>query len=158
MLVLCLSFLVVLLDQATKYVVRVNIDLGDQIPVISGFFNITYVQNTGAAWGILSGYGFALIILSVIMLSVLIIFRQHLIEGRLINEIALAFMIAGIIGNLIDRLKFGYVVDFLDFYIQPIPSHFPAFNVADSSICIGVALYVIAQLFQGQSKTADEIA
>lgn len=157
MRVLSISFLVVLVDQVSKYMVRRYIGLGDQISVIPGLFNLTYVQNTGAAWGILAGFSSGLIVLSLIMLLVLIVFRTRLIENMLINEISLALMIAGIVGNLIDRIKLGYVVDFLDFYLKPVASHFPSFNVADSSICVGVGLYIISQLFQNKIETASEL-
>lgn len=145
MLILCLSFVIVLLDQVTKYVVRANLELGGQIPVISGFFSISHVHNTGAAWGILSGHGLWLIALSIVMLVLIVIYQQRLVAGVPLNRIAVGLMISGILGNLIDRVRLGYVVDFLHFYWRSY--QFPSFNVADSAICVGVGLYIITQTF-----------
>lgn len=150
MLVLSISFLVAILDQLTKFAVRENIQLGSQISVVPGFFNLTYVQNTGAAWGMLTGWGFFLITLSVLMLIVLVVFRRHIIEDILVHKIAMGLMIAGIVGNLIDRIRLGYVVDFLDFYCRLYEPHFPSFNVADSAICIGVGLYLVSGFILGR--------
>jgi signal peptidase II len=147
MLVLCLSFAIVIIDQFTKHLVLAGVSRSTPIEVIPGFFSITHVRNTGAAWGILAGFGDGLIILSVVMLFVIIVFRRHIIGNLLLDRLSMALMIAGIIGNLIDRIKLGYVVDFLDFYLGSSP-HFPSFNVADSAICVGVVLYLISHFMQ----------
>lgn len=152
MLVLSISFLVAFLDQLTKFAVRANIQLGSQISIIPGFFNLTYVQNTGAAWGMLTGWGFFLISLSILMLVVLVVFRRQIIEDIIVHKIAMGLMIAGIVGNLIDRVRLGYVVDFLDFYCGIYQAHFPSFNVADSAICIGVGLYLISGFIMGRKN------
>ena len=136
--------LLVALDQATKHVVRASFALHESRPVIPGFFSLTYVQNRGAAWGILSGWGFLLVALAVVMLVVLARYRAKIFGDGLLGRIAFILLAAGIIGNLIDRAVLGYVVDFLDFYVGA--SHFPAFNVADSCICVGVGLYMVASL------------
>jgi signal peptidase II len=146
MLILILSLSLVVLDQFTKHLIRSNMMIGDMIPVIPSFFSITYIRNTGAAWGMLSGLNSLLIALSVVMLTVLIIFRRSFITDTLIHKIAAGLMLAGIIGNMIDRVRLSYVVDFLHFYIGK--HQFPSFNVADSAICIGVTLYIISQLFE----------
>ena len=136
--------LLVALDQATKHVVRASFALHESRPVIPGFFSLTYVQNRGAAWGILSGWGFLLVALAVVMLVVLARYRAKIFGDGLLGRIAFILLAAGIIGNLIDRAVLGYVVDFLDFFAGQ--SHFPAFNVADSCICVGVGLYMVASL------------
>ena len=136
--------LLVALDQATKHVVRASFALHESRPVIPGFFSLTYVQNRGAAWGILSGWGFLLVALAVVMLVVLARYRAKIFGDGLLGRIAFILLAGGIIGNLIDRAVLGYVVDFLDFYAGR--SHFPAFNVADSCICVGVGLYMVASL------------
>lgn len=136
--------LLVALDQATKHVVRASFALHESRPVIPGFFSLTYVQNRGAAWGILSGWGFLLVALAVVMLVVLARYRAKIFGDGLLGRIAFILLAAGIIGNLIDRAVLGYVVDFLDFFVGQ--SHFPAFNVADSCICVGVGLYMVASL------------
>ena len=135
--------LLVALDQATKHVVRASFALHESRPVIPGFFSLTYVQNRGAAWGILSGWGILLVALAVVMLVVLARYRAKIFGDGLLGRIAFILLSGGIIGNLIDRAVLGYVVDFLDFYVG---AHFPAFNVADSCICVGVGLYMVASL------------
>ena len=144
MLVLSLIISITLLDQITKYLIRHYFYLGSSVPVISGVFNLSYTQNTGAAFGMLQGAGIFLIILSIVVLVLLVIYRRSIFGDGILYRIGIGFVAGGIIGNLIDRLCLGYVVDFLDFYWRT--SHFPAFNVADASICIGVGLYIIKQI------------
>jgi signal peptidase II len=144
MLILSLSFVIALLDQVTKFLVRRHFVLGDRLPVLPGAFNLTYVQNTGAAWGIFAGLGIWLIALSFVMLVVIVAFRHHLITHPVLHRVCVGLIIAGIVGNLVDRIRLGYVVDFLDFYWRT--HHFPAFNVADSAICTGVGLYMLSQV------------
>ena len=154
MLILILSFTIVILDQFTKHLIRSNMTIGDMITVIPGFFSITYIRNTGAAWGMMSGFNSLLILLSVVMLAVLVIFRRSFITDTLIHKIAAGLMIAGIVGNLIDRMRLSYVVDFLHFYIGK--HQFPSFNVADSAICIGVGIYIISQLFEKKETATNQ--
>ena len=132
----------VILDQATKCLIRRHFALHESRPVIRDFFSLTYVQNRGAAWGILAGWRVALVALAAVMLFVLARYREKIFGSRAIGRVSFILLVAGIIGNVIDRVWLGYVVDFLDFYIGT--SHFPAFNVADSCICVGVGLYMLA--------------
>jgi len=141
MLVLCLSFLIALIDQVSKHLVRSYFMLGQQHTVIPGFFDLRLIQNTGAAWGILSGLNHWLILFSFVMLAVIVLFRRHFFTTDLTSRIALGLIVGGITGNLLDRVRLSYVVDFLDFYVGR--RHFPAFNVADAAICVGVGFYVI---------------
>jgi signal peptidase II len=142
MLVLCLSAAVTLADQVTKHMIRRRLGVGEHVPVIDGLFSLRHVQNTGAAWGMLEGLNHWLIVLSAVMLVVLVVFRRQFVAGASVCRVALGFMIGGIAGNLIDRLRLGYVVDFLDFFWRV--HHFPAFNVADAAICTGVGLYILS--------------
>lgn len=142
MLVLVLSFAIALMDQVTKYQVCLKFYPGESIPVIPGLFNLSYVRNTGAAWGMLSGLNGWLSLFSVMILIGLILFRRSFLSEVLIHRLALGLMIGGIVGNLMDRLRFEYVVDFLDFHWGL--HHFPCFNVADAAICVGVGLYVLS--------------
>ncbi len=151
MLILSLSISLVLLDQISKFLIMRFMSIGitgyhNSIDVIPGFFNLTYIQNTGAAWGIFSGFNNWLAVLSVVVLGALVIFRRNIMGDGLTNKISLGFIIGGIIGNMMDRIRLGYVVDFLDFYYRSY--HFPAFNVGDFSICTGVGLYLLWQLKQ----------
>ena len=156
MLILTISFVIAIIDQLTKSIIRTHVTPGDMITVIPGFFSITYIRNTGAAWGILAGLNGLLIILSLVMLVVLIIFRKSFITDTLLHKISAGLMIAGIVGNLIDRIRLGYVVDFLHFYIEK--HQFPSFNVADSAICIGVTLYIISQFINQKDHERKHVS
>ncbi len=140
----------VVLDQTTKCLVRAHFALHESRSVIHGFFSLTYVQNRGAAWGILAGWRIALVALAAVMLFVLARYREKIFGTHAIGRVSFVLLVAGIIGNVIDRVWLGYVVDFLDFYLGT--SHFPAFNVADSCICIGVGLYMLASFAMGKRE------
>ena len=129
------------LDQATKWLIVRSISPEEPRTVISGFFSLVNWRNTGAAWGIFQHYNFVLTTISVLTVLALCLFRRSFRLGRPGPRLALGLIIGGVIGNLIDRVRLGSVIDFLYFYVGPY--HWPAFNVADSSICIGVGLYVI---------------
>jgi signal peptidase II len=141
---LLVALYVVLLDQASKEWVRGAFSLHESIPLIPGFFNLTYIRNTGAAWGMFSGQNVALSLLAFAMLVALVAFRRKLLPPGRLHRVALGLLCGGIVGNLFDRLRLDYVTDYLDFYVGQ--SHFPAFNVADSAICIGVGIYVLGTL------------
>ncbi len=138
---LLVAVLVIVLDQASKEWVRGAFSLHDTIPVIPGFFNLTYIRNTGAAWGMFSGQNIALSVLALVMLVVLVLFRRKILPPGRVHRVALGLLCGGIVGNLFDRLRLDYVTDFLDFYWRSY--HFPSFNVADSAICIGVGIYLL---------------
>jgi signal peptidase II len=148
MLVLMLGFLIAAADQVVKELVRRNFYEGESVSVISGFFSLTYVRNTGAAWGMFDGSNVALALFSLAVLILLVVLRRHFIGTSLWQRLALGLMAGGILGNLFDRLRLGYVVDFLHFYRGGY--HFPSFNIADAAICTGVFLYLITS-FRSES-------
>ncbi len=150
MLVLLLGLAVVLLDQLTKQAIRSAFVYGESRPVIDGFFNLVYVRNDGAAWNFLSGHSIVLILISVAVLALLVVYRRSFLQDQLLHRILFGLMVGGIIGNLIDRIRFGWVTDFLDFEFGTY--HYPSFNVADSAICIAVGLYVITNLLQKKEE------
>ncbi|MDF7825078.1 signal peptidase II [Pontiellaceae bacterium B12227] len=150
MLVLLIGLAILFLDQLTKQAVRDNLNYSDSVPVIDGFFNLVYVRNDGAAWNILSGHGIVLILISAGVLVALYIFRDKIIEGKKLNEVLMGLLIGGIAGNLIDRIRFGWVTDFLDFEFGSY--HYPSFNVADSAICIVFAIYLISSMWSELQK------
>lgn len=129
---------VVAIDQITKIWAEGAL-FNNSITIIKDFFYLTYATNTGAAWSIFAGKINFFIIITLIAIVVLGYWFSK--SKRLITQTALVLMIAGAFGNFIDRLMFGYVRDFLDFYI--FGYDFPIFNVADSFLCIGVALLFI---------------
>lgn len=141
MLVLILSIAVAVLDQVTKDRVMLIFYPGESVPVLPGFLDLVYVRNTGAAWGMFGGSNGWLALFSVLMLITIVLFRRSFLNDSTIHKVAFGLMAGGIVGNLIDRIKLNFVVDFLDFHWKT--HHFPAFNVADSAICIGVGLYMI---------------
>ena len=144
MLVILLGLAILLLDQITKQAIRANFAYGESRPVIEGFFNLVYVRNDGAAWNVLSGQSLVLILISVAVLVLLIVYRRSFLQESLSHRIMLGLMLGGIVGNLVDRIRFGWVTDFLDFEFGTY--HYPSFNVADSAICIAVALYIVTNL------------
>jgi signal peptidase II len=136
---------IVLLDQLTKWIVDRTMPLYRSIPVIDGFFNLTYIRNTGAAFGILAGSGAAfrlpfLMFFSLLAIGFIIVMLRRLPERETGLIIALTFILGGAIGNLIDRFAYAEVIDFLDFYWATY--HWPAFNIADSFITVGVTITV----------------
>ena len=145
MLPLLVAIVVAVADQATKQVVRWSFALGESRPVVEGLFSLTYVRNTGAAWGLLSGQNLGLMILSVVILLVLIRFRSAFLSGTWEHRLALGLLIGGVVGNLMDRIRLGWVTDFLDVHWRG--HQFPMFNIADSAICVGVFLYILSSLW-----------
>ena len=136
---------IVVLDQATKIVVDRSMVLHSSLPIIDGIFNLTYIRNTGAAFGLFSGNHEAfrvpfLITVSVAAIGFIIILLRRLAADATGLITALSFILGGAVGNLIDRVIYGEVIDFLDVYWRDY--HWPAFNVADSFITIGVLITV----------------
>lgn len=144
------------LDQATKYLVQLYLSpVGSSLPLIEGFVQLTNVHNEGAAWGMLQGFRWLFIPLTIIvagaLLFVLIRYRKKLC---VFSRITLALLFAGAVGNFIDRLLLSYVRDFVD--ITPLFS-FPVFNVADSALSIGCAFLIIDALFLKENSLFDRI-
>lgn len=134
----------VLLDQITKWFVRLTFPRpGDGCTIITRLFDLRYVQNTGAAWGMLAGRQFFLIAFSLLALVALFGWYRRMFSHLPAGWLTLGLLSGGIIGNLIDRIWLGYVVDYLDFYLGT--AHFPVFNIADAAICTGVGLYILTQ-------------
>jgi signal peptidase II len=149
MLALILALVIVWLDQLTKVWVRsAFVYGGESQPVIPGFFNLVHVRNEGAAWGILGGQQILLVVLSITVLILLAVYHRRVLNSTLDHRIALGLMIGGICGNLIDRIRVGWVTDFLDFHIGT--HHWPSFNIADSAICIAVGLYLLSSLWHSR--------
>jgi signal peptidase II len=134
---------IVVLDQLTKTIVDRTLLLHQSIPVIDNFFSLTYIRNKGAAFGILAHSAAALrlavlIIFSLVAIGFVISLIRRLPESERWLTVSLAFILGGAFGNLIDRVCYGEVIDFLDFYWSTF--HWPAFNVADSFITVGVVM------------------
>jgi len=141
--------LLVLLDQGSKAMVISRIPHQEVMPVFPGFFNLTHLHNTGAAFSLLRDNNLFFILLSSAVFLALIFLRRHF-AGRLMRS-AWILLLAGIIGNVTDRIRLGHVTDFLDFQFGSY--HWPAFNVADSCICVAAALFLLSG-FTSQDKPA----
>ncbi len=132
---------ILFLDQITKIIVDLTLNLNSSLKVIKNFFYITYIHNYGAAWGIFQNKTFFLIVLSIIALIIIYRYSNTFVINKR-NMIAFSFLLGGITGNLLDRLFLGYVRDFLSFYI--FKYNYPIFNLSDAFICIGVILLIIS--------------
>jgi len=146
----------VALDQATKFLVVGALRLGDQVPVIPGFFNLVYVRNRGAAFGLLSGLSteFAwlfFVFTTCLVLGVVAFLWWRLPEDQTLGVVGYSLILTGALGNLVDRVRLGEVIDFLDFHLGRY--HWPAFNVADSLVCLGAGL-LVWMIFQ-EEKSQD---
>jgi len=144
---LLLSLLAVVLDQASKLAIDSHMPLFQSIPVLP-YFNLTYVHNTGAAFSFLSEAGgwqrWFFAGLAALISMMIAVWLTRLQKHEVLLSVALSLILGGAIGNLIDRLAYGYVIDFLDVYVGN--WHWPAFNVADSAITLGVALMLVESL------------
>jgi len=145
--------LAVVLDQATKMIVVRNLDYGTMIPVIDGFFYFTHTTNKGAAWGLFqNGRIFFLILTAAAAVVITYVLFKN--TNKLLRT-ALALILGGAMGNFIDRLFKGSVVDFLDFYFGKW-YHFPTFNIADSCVVVGTVLLMYFMLFVYKEKEKTE--
>ena len=134
------------IDRGTKALVAGWLPLNESVPVVKGFFHITHVANTGALFGLLAGLasplrGLVFIAVPVLAVALILIFQLRTREGDLLTQMGLSLILGGAMGNLYDRIRIGHVVDFLD--ISVAGHHWPAFNVADSCICVGVFSLVL---------------
>ena len=130
-----------IIDIVIKLIVKYNMKLYESIKIIDKFFYITYVRNTGAAWSILSGKQIFLILFSIIVIVGIIIYLIKKKEYTRLETISYSLVLSGAVGNLIDRILYGYVIDYLNFYI--FNYNFPVFNIADTCIVIGIMLLFI---------------
>ncbi len=150
LLLFVVSGFLIVLDQYTKFMVSLHMPLNYSMQVVEGFFNLTHIRNSGVAFGLFadqqSEYKALMFIAisAVAIMAILVIFHQNPPDKKLV-QVGLILIFSGAIGNLIDRVLHGEVIDFFDFFINE--HHFPAFNVADSCITVGVALMVIDLFF-----------
>lgn len=143
MIFLIISVLFLAADLITKYFVATNMTVGATIPLFKNIFHLTYVQNTGAAFSILAGQRLLLILmpaLVIIFIAIYVLIKKP--KNRLLM-LSLSMIVSGGLGNLIDRIRFGYVIDFFDFRLI----NFPVFNVADIWVTLGAAIFIGLLLF-----------
>ncbi|MFQ5801990.1 MAG: signal peptidase II [Candidatus Methylomirabilales bacterium] len=149
-----IAITITVLDQFSKLLVQQMVRLGEIVSVIPSFFNLTYVLNPGAAFGFLARAPAAIrspffTAISILAALFIIYYRFRHPRMGLLPSLGLSFILGGAVGNLLDRLRLGMVVDFLDFYYGAY--HWPAFNVADSAITVGVALMIV-EIFTDRRK------
>lgn len=135
------------LDQLTKFFFSLYLEPGQSVPLVKGFLDLSLVHNEGAAFGLFSSLplayrGPAFVLLPCLTLLFILFFFSRLTEQQRLSVYALSLVVGGAIGNLVDRLRLGYVVDFLDFHWRH-QAHFPAFNLADAAITLGVCLLLL---------------
>lgn len=144
---------IVVSDQVTKSLIVKNFLLGEALAIVPGFFNLTYIRNTGVAFGMFARGGdsirlFLLVVPSAVTVA-LLVFYLRLSKEDLWRRLAVCFILGGAVSNLFDRFRLGYVVDFLDFHWRG-QAHYPSFNLADAFICIGVGVLFLL------TRTADK--
>jgi signal peptidase II len=155
-----LALAIIFFDQLTKLLVLRFLGFSEEQVIIPGFFKFVHWGNTGAAWSMFSGNNGLLAVVAIVAVIVLFFSRHHFDLHTLGGQVALGLIFGGIVGNLLDRLRVGHVVDFLYFYVMRrdgTEAGFPAFNVADSAICIGVGLlFILSWRNSGDSPASKE--
>ena len=159
---LLLPAALIVLDQLSKAIVRAHIGVHEKIELLEGFFRLNHVQNEGAAFGLFAdlppGYREAVLTsLAAIALILVVVYSLRLDPGEWISQAGLHMIFAGAIGNLIDRFIFGSVTDFLEFHWHT-SFHWPAFNVADSAIVVGVAALLVDTFRSRRGPVAIDVA
>ncbi len=147
------------LDQATKFILVRSLPAGTQVPVIPGFFNLVHIYNRGAAFGLLAGLppGAAqglFLVTTALVLAVVGYLWWRLPDRQGAAALGYSLIITGALGNFLDRLRLGEVVDFLDFYLGRY--HWPAFNLADSLVCLGAGVLVWV-IFRGEKSVSHPV-
>src|SRR3989338_1808323 len=132
-----IGLLIVILDQLTKYIIKHNFRLNESIPIIKNILHLTYITNTGSAFGLFKGLNWFFVLFSVIVIIAIFYYLKKIVKSKKLLQFAVGLLLGGTIGNLIDRIAYGAVVDFIDFRVWPV------FNIADSAVTISVILMVV---------------
>lgn len=156
LILLALTPLILIVDQLTKLYIDRTMKLYQSVPLIDGFFSITYLRNRGAAFSFLAEASWRLpffLLATVIAIIAILVAFKKLRDDQRFAAVSLTMILAGAVGNLIDRVRMGEVIDFLDVYWRN--QHWPAFNIADSAICVGVALLAF-DMFREEKRMKQE--
>lgn len=156
MLEIILIAAILVADQITKYLIQLYLSpVGTSLPLIQGVFHLTNVHNTGAAWGMMQGFRWLFIPMTLIVCGIIVfILVKYHKRVTVFSRITLSLLFAGAIGNLVDRVLLGYVRDFFDFCLI----NFPVFNIADSAMTIGCALLIIDALFLKERSIFERVS
>lgn len=141
-------FMILVIDRISKLIIQANLDLGQSIPVIPGFFHITYILNPGAAFGMLQGKTWFFILTSIIVVAAILFFQYKIPKEEKLMRVCLGMIAGGAVGNLIDRILNGKVIDFLDFKVWAY-----IFNFADSMIVIG-GIVLVFLIYRSEREQA----
>lgn len=152
-----LAFFVILIDQWTKWLVVKNMELGERIVMWDPWFALLSHRNRGAAWGILEGQMWFFTIVTIAVIIGIIYFYHKEAQGKPLMQLSLMLLLGGAIGNFIDRLFRGEVVDFFDVLIPIINYEFPIFNIADAALTIAVILLFILVLFEKDEDKKEQV-
>ena len=136
-LIFSTALIIVFLDQLTKFFIRKNFQLSQSIPVIKNIFHLTFITNTGSAFGLFKNFNLFFIFFSIIVIIAIFYYIGKINKNEKLLQFSLSLLLGGTIGNLIDRIFYGHVIDFIDFRIWPV------FNVADSTVTISIVLLII---------------
>ena len=148
------AILALALDQLSKIWIRANLPQGAERPLIPGWIHLGHIENHGAAWGVLAGQKWLLILFTIVVTALVVSSAREVSRRGKLAAVGFGFILGGALGNLIDRVMFGYVTDFFDLdtpvrWLQT----FPIFNVADSALTCGVILMLVTLLFFGDDKS-----
>lgn len=154
MRILLLSFFVVIVDQITKFLIRLSFEYGKPQNIVGDWVRLTYIENPGMAFGIQVGGQTFFTIFAILATIVIFVYILRARQERWLLRVALALILGGAIGNLIDRFLYGKVVDFIDVGIGE--TRWPIFNVADSAVTIGMIILVILVIFDRNTQEVDE--
>ena len=136
-LVFSTALLIVILDQFTKFLIKQNFQLNQSVPIIKNILHLTYITNTGSAFGLFKGLNWFFVFFSVIVIIAIFYYLERIVKNEKLLQFAVGLLLGGTIGNLIDRVAYGAVIDFIDFRIWPV------FNIADSAVTIGVIILIV---------------
>lgn len=136
-LIFSTALFIVILDQLAKFITKNNFELNQSVPLIKDILHLTYVTNAGSAFGLFKGFNLAFILFSIIIIIVVLYHIKKIKQDEKVLQLSVGLLLGGTVGNLIDRIAYGFVVDFIDFGIWPV------FNVADSAVTISAVLLII---------------
>lgn len=151
--IILIALIGIVVDRVTKLIINANVNEGSVLKIIGNFFRITYLKNTGAAWSILEDKVLFLIVISILFLVLIVGAIKKDNRKTVTNILGYSFIISGVIGNLIDRIIYRYVIDFLSFKI--FSYYFPVFNIADILIVVGVVLFIIDIILEGKQSPME---
>lgn len=152
-----LAVFVILLDQLTKWLIVKNMELGERISVLDPWFGLLSHRNRGAAWGMLEGQMWLFSVVTIIVIGGIVYYFHKEAKGKPLFQVSLMILLGGAVGNFIDRLFRGEVVDFVDVLIPVMNYHFPIFNIADAALTIAVVMLIIVIFMEEQQEKKKKV-